>query len=165
MAAGQGAGGNGNSIEFILHHQVQLMEIVVAAGVYAVADNCEEHELLGGNAKEKIVSDSTKQTESERASLLVNSVRHSFIQGNTELLNALCLDTFLCILFKGSPSSGKNVIKELTNECKHLYNSCKNYLLFIIYSIDEGHLPEVAALIASHKPPQFKGMHGKSLVI
>ena len=130
MAAGQGAGRNGNSSEFILHHQVQLMEIVVAAGVYSVADNCEEHELLGGNAKEKIVA---KQTESERASLLVNSVRHSFMQGNTEELNALCLDTFLCILFKGSPVSGKNAIKELANKCKHIYLLCMITVQFIFY--------------------------------
>ena len=101
--------------EFLRHHQGALSQVVAAAGIWGVADLCEQKEIISSDMKDKIVSDSTGRTEKDRASLLIDTVRRLLIgyESDTEQL-----EEFLCILFDKSGRSGKSVIKTITQTCE-----------------------------------------------
>ena len=109
---------------FLRHHQHDLTNVVVAAGLWSVADACEERDVIGSDVKEKIVSDSTGKTEPDRASLLLKTIRSSLMGRDVEI-DEETVEKFLCILYEKSAMSGRHTVKTVARSCKLSYKNNK----------------------------------------
>ncbi len=97
----------------LISNQSKLKDIIISSGLMNIVYKCEERSIITETTKTILVSSTTGQTEDNRAYHLLDNVR-SVVGHGTEKQ----MDDFLCVLFENGGNAGRNLAKQMAEECE-----------------------------------------------